>query len=156
VDGGLAIGQDGTVYVPFGGVVRAYPRTLGAPRWSYSTGSDIDSNLGIMNTRFVCCTPQDFVHTSPNGATGVIQLRWDGTRVWQRTFVKHGSNNGAPVFDSDGDVYVPSSDGHLYAFQRDGTPKWSLAAGGDNQTPALAPGRVYFVSAGGQLHAVGP
>ncbi|MFB6262721.1 MAG: MopE-related protein [Bradymonadaceae bacterium] len=155
-DGGPAIGQDGTIYTPFGSRLFAVDRTLKKVRWRFDTGGDIDSSPSVMNTGFKCCNPLDFPYVSANGNTGLQKLTYRGRRDWRYPMRKNGSGNGAPVFDRDGDAYVGDSSGTLYAITRKRKLKWKVdLSNQDVWAPAIASSRIYAVS-GDTLYAVGP
>ena len=76
---------------------------------------------------------------------------------WQAT--TGGAVTGAPTVAPDGTIYVGSADGWFYAFNSDGSPKWSHPTFGyiDTSSAALAEdGTVYFGSTDGMFYALNP
>jgi outer membrane protein assembly factor BamB len=77
-----------------------------------------------------------------------------------------GSIISSPAIDltggpHDGTIYVGSNDGHLYAVNPDGSPKWQApdvgSVGAVNSSPAIADdGTIYVGSDDGHLYAVDP
>ena len=66
---------------------------------------------------------------------------------------------GSPTVAPDGSIYVGSTDSSLYAFNSDGTQKWSYATGGfiDTCSPAIADdGTIYTGSNDGKVRAFNP
>lgn len=66
--------------------------------------------------------------------------------------------SSSPVIGSDGTVYVGGDTDLVYAFNTDGTVKWTFDTGGDvDCSPSLGPdGTVYIGSQGGKFHALNP
>jgi outer membrane protein assembly factor BamB len=77
--------------------------------------------------------------------------------LWQATTTD--SVTGSPAVAPDGSIYVGSTDNSLYAFNADGSVKWSYATGGfiDTCSPAIADdGTIYTGSNDGKVRAFTP
>jgi len=72
--------------------------------------------------------------------------------------VPGGIIGSSPTTGGDGTIYIGSWDGRLYAFEPDGTLKWSFATGGGiTSSPAVGPdGCIYVGSYDRFLYAVNP
>lgn len=93
------------------------------------------------------------VDTKTAGSVGQFTLSIVDS-LWQA--VTGDSVTGAPAVASDGTVYFGSDDFSLYAFNPDGTQKWSVATGStiDSCSPAIgSDGSVYVGSYDGSLYA---
>ncbi len=80
-------------------------------------------------------------HTGRSPYTGPrsAELRW--------TFETEGRITAQPVVDAEGNLYVGSHDGHLYALDRHGTERWKRFLGDRiYSTALLADGRLYVGS----------
>lgn len=78
--------------------------------------------------------------------------------VWSSPSPTGGVHTSAPVVAGDGSIYVGSKDGHLYAFNPDGSQPWAYRTGNEiSGTPSLGPdGTIYVGSADRKLYAVAP
>ena len=94
--------------------------------------------------------PQFHCNAAREGATAFFAPAAN-TTIW--SFPTGGAVNASPAV-SDGVVYVPSSDGCLYALNfSTGDPIWKATSGGPYYTPAVAAGFVYAGSEDGNLRA---
>ena len=85
---------------------------------------------------------------SPYGGPEVPKPKWSFTA---------GQILSSPAIGADGTVYVGSSDGKLYAVNRDGSKKWDFPTGWLFSSPAIgADGTVYVGSSDNKLYAVNP
>jgi outer membrane protein assembly factor BamB len=66
--------------------------------------------------------------------------------------------SSSPVVGADGTIYVGGDTDLVYAFNVDGTVKWTFDTGGDvDCSPSLgADGTIYIGSQGGKFHALDP
>ncbi|MEY2881827.1 MAG: hypothetical protein RLZZ15_4207, partial [Verrucomicrobiota bacterium] len=90
------------------------------------------------------------------GTIGQFTLTLNDSR-WQA--ITGSAITGSPAVADDGTVYVGSTDRSLYAFNADGTTKWTFATANiiDTCSPAIgADGTVYVGSFDGRLYAVNP
>jgi outer membrane protein assembly factor BamB len=135
-----AIGPAGTIYVGSIDHRLFAINPDGSLKWTYETDEWVDSSpaIGIDGTIFVGSSDSSLYAIYPDST-----LRWSyrtGTII-----------ENCPAIGSDGTVYVGAD--QLYAFETDGTFKWSYPAAWG--TPAIGyDGTVYAVSNG--LKAIDP
>ncbi len=146
-----AIGSDGTIFVgSTDGYLYALNPATGSRRW-----------------RFLATTP---IGSAPAiGADGTVYVR-DDTTLYALT---SGTNSAAkkwsaglggagtyssPSLAADGTIYVGNGGGNFYAFNPDGTTKWTFTADDDiYTTPAIdGAGTVYFATLSGTVYALNP
>jgi outer membrane protein assembly factor BamB len=110
-----AIGRDGTIYTGSDETVFAL-RPDGSLRWTAAAGRSITGPVAVR--------PNGVVYVP---ASYLIALRPNGKLLWRTTdLLRLG---GAPAVGADGTIYLNSFDPILYAFNPDGTMKWSYEAG---------------------------
>lgn len=135
--GSVAIGADGTLYVPgFSAIFALSPS--GSLKWMFDTDPADDGGGALTPT-----IGQDgtlYVVGAGNYGT-VFALNPDGSRKWYRelaatTSVVYLSHI---TLGPDGTLYSGSTDGHMYALNSDGTTKWSLSLEGSVSGCAIAP-----------------
>jgi outer membrane protein assembly factor BamB len=78
-----------------------------------------------------------------------------GVERWQFT-VGGSIVFSSPSVDENGAVYVGAYDGNLYAFEEDGTPKWTFPTGDAiDASPTIGPdGTIYVGSFDGNMYAI--
>jgi len=90
----------------------------------------------------------DLQHTGRGEATGpaVPTLKW--------SFSSGATTSSTPSIGADGAIYVGLGSS-LYAFNSDGTTRWTYLTGGNVKTPLVgADGTVYFGSSDGKVYAL--
>ncbi len=112
-----AIGWDGSIYVGIWNTVYAfYPD--GSIRWTYRLRRrTLSGDVAVKPDGTVYCTSGRLFALDPDGA-----LLWIAP-------VPIGGLGGAPAVAPDGTIYVNSADAAFYAFNPDGTVKWSYGGG---------------------------
>lgn len=155
LDGGPAIGSDGTIYMICGGdygTLYAF-KPDGTVKWSYRLGDNLESSplIGADGTIYAGGTNGVFYAFNPDGT-----LKWNysnGGSSYSYDTMIIGSAIGA-----DGTIYFGCSNGYLYALNVDGTLKWNYSTGGRIQgSPTIgADGTIYFGSNDGKLYALNP
>jgi len=109
-----AIGRDGTIYTAiYDTAYSIHPD--GRLRWRYNTGRVITGSVSVTSDGVVYVL-----------AAYLFALGPDGTLLWQGNVRALG---GAPAIGMDGTIYVNSLNPEFYAFNPDGTIKWSYQAG---------------------------
>ena len=109
-----AIGRDGTIYTGIAQKVYAF-HPDGSVRWIYDAGQNLTGTVSIAPDGTVYFPMSTLFAVDSNGS-----LLWESEdRV---------GLGGAPVVGSDGTIYVNAHDPVLYAFNPDGTLKWSYVA----------------------------
>jgi len=118
----------------------------GTPKWSYTTGGEINSSpaIGADGTIYVGSDDNKLYAINPNGT-----LKWSYTTGY--------SMYSSPAIGADGTIYVGFGD-KLYAINPNGTLKWSYTTGGGiDSSPAIgADGTIYVGSYDNKLYAINP
>ncbi|MCX6664319.1 MAG: PQQ-binding-like beta-propeller repeat protein [Euryarchaeota archaeon] len=154
VNGGIIIGEDGTLY--FGdsswNVYALYPD--GSLKWKYKTGGAISSSpaLGEDGILYVGVW-DDYLHAV---------YSTNGTRKW--VFYANDANiHCAPTIALDGTIYVGTlwslgNGGKVHAVNPDGTEKWRFQTGyAVSSSPALGDdGTIFFGSYDTYVYALYP
>jgi outer membrane protein assembly factor BamB len=74
-------------------------------------------------------------------------LAKDGDLKWK--FDAHGGGYSSPAIDTDGTLYIGSSDGYLYAINPNGTMKWRFYTGGNGyQSAAIGGDGTIYIGSG--------
>jgi len=181
---GIAIGDDGTIYVPARHTLEAVTPG-GERRWSFPTsgvsfapaiapdGTVYFGTLAALMAvdrsgavRWILPNSGKEVSTSPAiGPDGTVYVATRdstlhavgpaGQRMWE---FKAGGRLSAPVIARDGTVLIGADVGYLYAVGPDGKERWIYRTGGAIQsTPAIgADGTIYFGSEDQHLYALSP
>jgi len=148
-----AIGSDNTVYIgSTDGFLYAYNGSTGVRKWRFGADTGISSTPAIGPDGTVYFRDDNGIHALTPGATSATQ-KW-------KFFIGSGATYGSPSVGTDGTVYVGAAAGSFYAFNPDGSQKWTYTANGDIYTsPAIAgDGTIYFGTYGssGTLYALNP
>ena len=181
---GIAIGGDGTIYVPARHTLEAVAPG-GERRWSFPTsgvsfapaiapdGTVYFGTLAALMAvdrsgavRWILPNSGKVVVTSPAiGSDGTVYVASldsilhavdpAGQRRWE---FKAGGRLSAPVVARDGTILIGADAGYLYAVGPDGKERWVYRTGGAiRSTPAIAlDGTIYFGSEDQHLYALGP
>ena len=143
-----AIGPDGAIYIGSRDDKLHAVNPDGSPRWTFTTGGDINSSpaVGADSTVYVGSDDNTFYAVNPSGT-----LKWSFTST-------AGFGWSHATIDANGAVYIGSDDNNLYAFNPDGSLKWSFAAGDKVRSgPVIgADGTLYFGSLDAKLYALAP
>ena len=154
VDGGIVIGDDGTLY--FGdsswNLYALHPD--GSLKWKYQTGGAITSAPALAEDGTL------YVGAWDSHLHAVYST--NGTRKW--TFnANHVDIDSAPIMASDGTIYVGTlwslgNGGKLHAVNPDGTEKWRFQTGNAvSSTPAIGyDGTIFFGSYDTYIYALNP
>ncbi len=134
VEGDMALGADGTLYVGIGVVVHAVLPT-GNEFWSKEMEGTVRGlSIGIDGNIYVSTSSSIFIALSPSGDQ---QWSFDPGR---------GVDYPAAVA-ADGTIYLGTGDrnhDNFFALHPDGSLKWSANLGDNRNSPALAPdGSIY-------------
>ncbi|MCF8235865.1 MAG: PQQ-binding-like beta-propeller repeat protein [Bacteroidales bacterium] len=135
---GLSVGIDGTLFAywnPNGnGHIFALDPADGSVIWS----KDIEGYVNADNSLAVA--PDSGLIISQSGPEKLLKLDAnDGEILWQKD-----APNGFPSISSDGNIYLLA--GKLYAFNREGSPKWEVETGATTSAKRLsidAEGKIY-------------
>src|SRR6266511_1819961 len=112
-----AIGWDGTIYTGISRTVYAFHRD-GSIRWTYSLPRrTLTGPVSVKPDGTVYCTSGRLFALTANG-----KLLWIAP-------VPIGGLGGAPAVAPDGTIYLNSHDAIFYAFNPDGSVKWSYGSG---------------------------
>ena len=113
--------------------------------------------VGTQFTFELSATDDDGASTS---ATTTVTVVSEKTAQWTYTGSGSADFSSSPALTGDGTIYVGASDGHLYAFNPDGSLNWSYSTsiGSDiRSSPAIASdGSIYFGSSDDSLYALSP
>jgi len=170
IESSPAIGSDGTVYVGSWDNNLYAINPDGTEKWHFTTGGLVRSSpaIGADGTIYVGSAEDSVVNgINYHGTCVLYAVNPDGTQKWR--FVTGGDIWGvfcSPAIGSDGTIYYGSGDYNLsrgggtrlYAFNPNGTEKWSFDAGNDvTSSPAVGlDGIIYVGSGSGNLHAINP
>ncbi len=121
--------------------------TPGTLKWSYSTGSSIQSVPAI---------GADGMIYVGSGDSKLYALTPKGARKW--VYTTGSSIDSSPAIGADGTIYVGSYDTKLYALTPKGRLKWAYTTADTIlSSPAIGTdGTIYVGSLDGTLHAVSP
>jgi len=108
-----AIGRDGTIYSGIGKIVYAF-HPDGSVRWTYQ--------LPGTTTGPVSVRPDGIVYVA---AGRLYAITSDGSLLWSTDSLRLG---GTPTVGPDRTIYLNSTLPTVYAFNTDGTMKWSYQA----------------------------
>ncbi len=160
VDASVTVSELGYPYQVFGDSIYAL-NVSGNTLYTVDFNLPVRAGLGIHNTGFQCCNPEEFIWVSP---TDVRPLRrYTVTLALVATTAsavnKHAAARSAPpVFDRNGDVLIGGNDGRLMAFTQGCANKWSFATGAspdDIDGPAaIGNGIVVFGDASGTVYCL--
>ena len=138
-----ALGEDGTVFVAAanGNLYSISPN--GSINWRYpASGGTGSPAIGYNGTIYL------------EGSNYLYAVAPSGALVWKSVVGDHDSYS-SPVVAPDGTIYVCSSSGTLYAFDTDGSQKWSKSLEARDRSPALGADGTIYVGGGG-LYAISP
>ncbi len=139
-----AIGSDGTVYVDPGNEFLYAINPDGSLKWSFTKGERAGSApvIGFDGTVYVGGDLLYAVYPS-----GILKWAYPANGLF-----------GSPAIGTDGTVYVGCNDFSLYAFNIDGSIKWSFATEGIVvSSPAIGrDGTIYVGSKDKSLYAINP
>jgi outer membrane protein assembly factor BamB len=147
-----ALGEN-RIVLGLGHQVLVYPRSC-----SIECTTEWRTDLDGTATRPALSTETVYVGDSSGGVSALSLV--DGSVRWEADL--GGGDRGvlAPLTLGNGQLYVTSSDGRLYAFDADGcgsptcTPAWEAAVGAPvDKQAALAGGVLYVGTQDGTLHA---
>ena len=164
IDGSVAIGDDGTIYI------RTHDRCLwtesrlyaiypnGTKKWHWTPPSHkninfIDATPAVASdgTIYIGCRDRRLYALYPNGTEKweFYAPQWWGHKGFELT---------SPAIGQDGTIYIGNNNYRLYAVNPDGTKKWSYKTNGAiRSSPAVgADGTIYVGSHDKKLHAVNP
>jgi len=100
--------------------------------------------------------PKPEAERKPNPVTELPAPPELGSEVWSRTVEYYGK--GSPSVGPDGTVYVGSGNNAVYAFNSNGSLKWTVSTSlGVRSAPAIGPdGTIYVGTGDGNLYAIDP
>ncbi len=140
------VGYDGTIYLTSNRTIYALTQT-GELKWSYDSSENIASHLAVDKEGNVYFGTMFYTPSTWGGH--VYSLDRDGNLRWK--YDARGWVQSEPVVDSTGTIYFYSSSEYLYAFNSDGSLKWSVKIPGSfsvpdaRNTPAIGlNGTIYF------------
>jgi hypothetical protein len=155
----VSIAADGTIYHgnQFNAIVALAPG--GAEKWRFPA----DNGGGEYYSQ----------STLAIGTDGAVYFKFgmhfyalnpDGTQRWMLEFPQDNNNDFAPALGADGTIYFSiaeansSPNNKLYAYNPDGSVKWSYSAGGCMFTtaPTVDGAGAIYIGSPGALHAVNP
>lgn len=142
---GVAIGSDGTYYLPVQNRgIMAY-RPIEGLIWAYYTENLVYSTPALDNDGniyFGCLDKK------------VYALNKSGSLMW--SFTTGGEIYSSPIIGTDRTVYIGSNDNNLYAINPNGTLKWMFKTNGKvTSSPAInSEGTIYVGSYDKKLYAI--
>jgi len=156
IESSAAIGSDGTLYFgSWDNKIYAID-SKGKKKWSYQTGGEgIVASPGI--------GPDGTIYVNANDGY-LYALNPNGSLEWKHYFREYYETSSSPTIGADGTIYVgvpgaKDQDIHepsFFAFNPDGTIKWSSLRGTPSASPTIgADGTVYIVTNGGAIYAFG-
>lgn len=154
IDGSCTVGKDGTIYSSMGGSVYKIQDTGPSPLelGVRVIGTDIDSCTSIYDDGI-----NEYAWVSPNGDNGVYKIP-AATMADDGLYpmVKSGSLNSAPVFDTDGDIYIGSDNSLFHAARQDKTQKWTFTMDNvqSDASAAVGDGFVVFADDEGVVYLI--
>jgi outer membrane protein assembly factor BamB len=158
-----AIGEDGTVYI--GGnwtdnSLYALNPDNGSIKWIFNTKDYDESGFdegGAVSSPAIGNDGTIYIGSKEEKKLYAVNPD-DGSRKWQNTVPIGGFISSAPVIGEDGTIYIGSEDWKLYAFNPDGTLKWTFLTGFIVQSsPAIgSDGTIYFGSRDNHIYALNP
>ena len=122
--GGSAMTRDGRVV--FGSMDKSFyclNATTGLALWRVDAGQEIVGTPLVQDVSIVFGTRE-----SDDEYGRVIALKMDGSERW--TYTASGSIESLPAEGANGEVYVSTTDGKVYAIQADGQLLWRYNTGG--------------------------
>ncbi|MBU5444797.1 fibronectin type III domain-containing protein [Paenibacillus sp. MSJ-34] len=152
--GNPIIGADGTVYVGCDICKTFFAiKPDGALNWKYTSP---DSGFAFFASPAIASDGTLYVGSFSNTSSEnkFYAFDPDGSIIWE-----HATDNfpvvSTPIIAADGTIYVGSNSGKLYAFNREGTVKWTFSVGRSSSSPAIAKdGTVYIGGNNGKLYAI--
>jgi outer membrane protein assembly factor BamB len=117
-----AIGADGTVYVGDDGPLFYAINPDGSQKWAYDMG------LLAIPRPSPTIAQDGRIYVSTAGTATMYALNPDGTVDWSYT-IPTAYLYDTPSIDPDGNVYIQSDDGYLYAFSSGGSLLWQYYVG---------------------------
>ncbi len=154
VDGGVVIGDDGTLYFGDSSYNFYALNPDGSLKWKYRTGGPITSAPAIAEdgTLYVGSW-DDYLHAV---------YSTNGTRKWT-FYANDASIDSAPTIARDGTIYIGTlwslgNGGKLHAVNPDGTEKWRFQTGDAvSSSPAIGDdGTIFFGSYDTYIYALHP
>ena len=140
------IGTDGTIYIGSQDQKLYAINPNGMQQWAFTTGGDINSSPALGADGTIYIMSDTLYAIFPNGA--------------QKWAIQPDISNvfSSPAVGADGTIYVGADDGHLYAFNPDGTQQWAFTTGNAiYSSPAIgADGTIYIGSDDDKLYAINP
>ena len=147
---GVALGPDGTLYVPFfgdatagtTGGVRALDPATGATRWKVNFADDGE---------WLPAVAGDGTIYQP-GVFALYAIDKNGKLLW---VFPVGDYIGGVSLGGDGTIYVSGRDENLYALNPDGSVAWTLQVGMAARPPAIGADGTLYVEGTTGLMAIG-
>jgi parallel beta-helix repeat protein len=132
LEGYMAIGSDGTIYVPTHKVIYAV-NPDGTIKWVYALGYHaifVSPSIGPDGTIYLGGSDKALYALNP-----------DGTLKWK--YATKTRVSGTPSIGADGTIYILNS-GYLIAINPDGTQKWNCTVKGSSYSSVIgADGTIY-------------
>jgi outer membrane protein assembly factor BamB len=123
----------------------------GTAKWSYATGSWIQSSPAIDDSGFIHIAGYDTDLYSFEDSVTYGKKRWN--------YNTGGNSFSDPAVGTDGMHYCGSCDQRFYAIDKDGNFQWSYLAGGNFYYSSAAigtDGTIYVGANDNRLHAINP
>jgi len=147
---GVALGPDGTLYLPFfgdstartTGGVRALDPATGATRWTVNFADDGE---------WLPAVAGDGTIYQP-GQFALYAIDKTGKLLW---VFPVGDSIGGVALGGDGTIYLSCRDENLYALNRDGSVAWTLQVGQASHGPAIGADGTLYVEGTAGLMAIG-
>ncbi len=118
------------------------------------TGANFNVSFGDADV-YSTAAVRDDASTFIGYDTNVLHVLPDGVLSW--SYQTEGKVDSSPAVDVNSNVYIGSSDNHLYALTGNGDLRWRFETFGSiTSSPSIGPGGTVFVgSADGRIYAVG-
>lgn len=146
-----AISNDNTIYIGAnnGNLYAIYQN--GTIKWSINCGSGWTFSSPVIDYN-------ETIYAASVDSCRLCAIDPNGTVIWY--FYTDSYIYCSPALDQEGNIFIGSNDGYMYAIYPNGTLKWRYYAGGQKgigAAPTIADdGTIYFGSTSGYLYALNP